>query len=682
MDYRDYFEQQNYRIQRKPVVRQYEALSIDEPTFDSGASIVTSSSRQQRKQADVTFFGTWWLEILACTLVLLAFGAIVATLLLVEDKPLPRLPLRISVNTLLAVFATTLKVAAAFVLAEGLSQMKWSWYSDPRPLYHFLVYDNASRGPWGALKLLWQLRLKAVIASLGAFVTIAAIFVDPLSQQLIHFYDCSEIVTGATASMPHTRAFEERGGHIGAAMNQLSPAFVGSLATGQFAGTKPQVPFSCLTSNCTFEQEYSSVGYCSKCVDVTDRVAVSNFSGSAQSSFSAQITLQGDAAGDHDVLSFTVGNCDTQGVRFRLSYQGVLSMLWFDDIETSGDDGIKAHAYQCSLDPCIQTFSSKVVNGLLDEQILDRSSSFGPMVSGNSAYMASSAVDLSCVDEDALQNLRDLGYQFSSDTRWLPYNVTVEPGLPDADPLAYGTLYNMSYYNITQTAAGLAKGFYDTTSPSNWTLSQRGLRIVPSKCMYELHLLVATSLDSMYFEDYFTGNVTDTFYCSATYGQIVPQSIYQAGALDHNKNGSFAQVAELMQNITDSMTTYMRWHGNSNMSEAVVGQVHRYAVCIQVRWIYLAYSASICALLLVFFIAMLLETRWAPVVDQRLGPTLVRHNFKSSALTFILHGLDFGLQYDLRSVGATNNASEIESASKEQIVKLSATDAGLKLTRP
>ena len=57
------------------------------------------------------------------------------------------------------------------------------------------------------------------------------------------------------------------------------------------------------------------------------------------------------------------------------------------------------------------------------------------------------------------------------------------------------------------------------------------------------------------------------------------------------------------------MTTYMRWHGNSNVSEPAQGRTFRDAVCIQVRWGYLAYTAIFTGLLAIFFVAMTLETR-------------------------------------------------------------------------
>ncbi|EFQ34321.1 uncharacterized protein GLRG_09465 [Colletotrichum graminicola M1.001] len=44
----------------------------------------------------------------------------------------------------------------SFVLpvVESLSQYKWNWYKSPRPLKDFGAFDEASRGPWGSLKLL------------------------------------------------------------------------------------------------------------------------------------------------------------------------------------------------------------------------------------------------------------------------------------------------------------------------------------------------------------------------------------------------------------------------------------------------------------------------------------------------------------------------------------------------
>lgn len=41
---------------------------------------------------------------------------------------------------------------------EGIGQLKWQWFKTSHPLYDLQKYDEASRGPWGALKLLRSIR--------------------------------------------------------------------------------------------------------------------------------------------------------------------------------------------------------------------------------------------------------------------------------------------------------------------------------------------------------------------------------------------------------------------------------------------------------------------------------------------------------------------------------------------
>lgn len=51
------------------------------------------------------------------------------------------------------------------------------------------LFDDASKGPWGAVKLLWCCGLRgiAIIASLGAVITLLTLAMDPFAQQILTF---------------------------------------------------------------------------------------------------------------------------------------------------------------------------------------------------------------------------------------------------------------------------------------------------------------------------------------------------------------------------------------------------------------------------------------------------------------------------------------------------------------
>ena len=123
----------------------------------------------------------WWLELLSCVLFITAFVAIVVTIYPYEGRQLPQWPYRLSINSLISIYVVILKAGILLVSAEGLSQLKWRWFDNDRQLKDLLIYDNASRGPWGSFTLIWRLRGRGLVASCGAIITVAALIIDPFA---------------------------------------------------------------------------------------------------------------------------------------------------------------------------------------------------------------------------------------------------------------------------------------------------------------------------------------------------------------------------------------------------------------------------------------------------------------------------------------------------------------------
>lgn len=100
------------------------------------------------------FFG-WWKELLWCVVSIACIPALVGMLRRFENQPLPDWPHGITLNTAVAFISTLCRTAFLLPVVEALSQLKWNWYRKPRALQDFRVFDEASRGPWGSLKLLF-----------------------------------------------------------------------------------------------------------------------------------------------------------------------------------------------------------------------------------------------------------------------------------------------------------------------------------------------------------------------------------------------------------------------------------------------------------------------------------------------------------------------------------------------
>ena len=84
---------------------------------------------------------------------------IVAVLKTYDGEPIPRWPLGITLNTFLAFFTSLAKLTLLIPVTEGLGQMRWLWYTKKsRKLVDFELFDQASRGAYRSIKLLFSLK--------------------------------------------------------------------------------------------------------------------------------------------------------------------------------------------------------------------------------------------------------------------------------------------------------------------------------------------------------------------------------------------------------------------------------------------------------------------------------------------------------------------------------------------
>jgi hypothetical protein len=99
--------------------------------------------------------GSWTFEIVTIVLSLGAVGSICAVLAHYNDNGLPEWPNDITLNTIIALLATAANAAMTVSIQSGLSQFKWIRFKLSRaPLSDMEAFDEASRGTWGAVKLL------------------------------------------------------------------------------------------------------------------------------------------------------------------------------------------------------------------------------------------------------------------------------------------------------------------------------------------------------------------------------------------------------------------------------------------------------------------------------------------------------------------------------------------------
>lgn len=101
----------------------------------------------------------WLFELGCCVISVLLLAAIAGILYYYESKPKKEFWGEISLNTIVAFVATLCRAAMVIPIAEGISQLKWnSFASGKRALMDLYTFDQASRGPFGSMMLLFRTR--------------------------------------------------------------------------------------------------------------------------------------------------------------------------------------------------------------------------------------------------------------------------------------------------------------------------------------------------------------------------------------------------------------------------------------------------------------------------------------------------------------------------------------------
>ena len=181
-DTKAYSSNNNNSVMHK--TEQYEAIvtSVDLDTVDKNAQ---PQSRFQDIREIVTKFWLW--EVAACVFSLMSLASIVGVLIYEDGKQLDQWAWSIPPTAVVSFIGTMGKSSLVLVISQLLSQLKWLHFnsSNTRSLQHLRIFDGGSRGPLGALSVLYN--SKKLLASIAACLMILTILVDPFVQLVFTF---------------------------------------------------------------------------------------------------------------------------------------------------------------------------------------------------------------------------------------------------------------------------------------------------------------------------------------------------------------------------------------------------------------------------------------------------------------------------------------------------------------
>ncbi|KAL2832742.1 hypothetical protein BJY01DRAFT_253764 [Aspergillus pseudoustus] len=236
---------------------------LDEAQIHEVRSKGTASSSSKRSN----ILDTWFYEILATVFSVGCFVSIVGILAAFDGKPTPTFAYSLTLNTVISILATASKASLIFMISECTGQLKWLWFykgGDRKPLNGMQLFDSASRGPLGALMVLFQHKGGSLV-SLGALIMLLSTPYDAFVQQILTYPIRNTIIATDSPAAPAQRA-------TSLLLPLLGDDEEDIVQIGQWSDDFTVAP-SCPSGNCTWPV-YNSVEMCSQCEDITNTTYV------------------------------------------------------------------------------------------------------------------------------------------------------------------------------------------------------------------------------------------------------------------------------------------------------------------------------------------------------------------------------------------------------------------------
>ncbi|KAL9043364.1 MAG: hypothetical protein Q9214_003446, partial [Letrouitia sp. 1 TL-2023] len=250
-------------------------------------------------------------------------------------------------------------------VGASISQSKWLWYrqGSPRRLQDLQLFDDASRGPWGACSLIIKLRARHT-ALLGAALVILINLFDPFLQQVV-IYANRQIPSDKIPTIVRSRVYEARSYEGLPLPSVVDLSMKAAIYSGIFNiqdKADRDVEHTCSTGSCTWDK-FSSLAVCSSCTDISPYIQRRcNKDGCDSFTLPNGPTLSGP--GNH--INVTVTNISAN------FYDIQPSIIRFSSLEsTSNTDNSKIQvATECIMYYCIQNIVASVTDGVMRQNVL------------------------------------------------------------------------------------------------------------------------------------------------------------------------------------------------------------------------------------------------------------------------------------------------------------------------
>ncbi|ERF73964.1 hypothetical protein EPUS_05387 [Endocarpon pusillum Z07020] len=526
----------------------------------------------------------WTTELVSYSIALAALLVIVVIVRARNEQPIPNWP--ISINFLVSVFTSILKAAMLMPVAEGISELKWVWFANPRLLSDMDEFDLASRGPRGSFRFIFRLPQNK-LACLGAMITLLSLGIDPFTQLVVQTYECLTIGPGL-ATINRTNNYTAHGPGYLTDWRVDAPMGLAILegVLNPPANATASLLFDCSSGNCTFPRTYSSLAICSSVKNISERVVPSGNNWKLPSG--QNLTYHGTvfSSAETKITEFTE---DTPLFEFEALMHGAGGVL----------------AFTASLYPCIQIYGNANDNITISANQIQQtviSTMKLPRINMAWPYYSLAGAVASFEGIDCSSSGSSLGPKTVAARRLKSgkdYVIQLEHS---------GYISNVSDEHI---AASQALVWYDPAC--TWTFG-----IFSS-------IAIRSFLGGIFGEAGNPNKVAGLW--DTANGDLWLELLY----LDGKSNLTY--VEKYIERLADSMTAGIRRNGDATNSAHLVGEQQIPRTCIRFRAVYLAWTAFLLTSTAAFFSATWWRSR---IASKQAG----RGSWKSSSLALLWCGLE------------------------------------------
>lgn len=154
---------------------------------------------------------------ICCTL------ALAVLLSRVQDQPYENWKFYVGLNPTISALTTVARGTLLLSASACLSQGKWLHFVKQSRLHAMDVFDQASRGPLGALTIVLKTKTYLGLPTVAAAITVLALAIGPFTQQVVTYDQGSVDVRSQRASFDYAHRYASGPSWLSDAGESLDP---------------------------------------------------------------------------------------------------------------------------------------------------------------------------------------------------------------------------------------------------------------------------------------------------------------------------------------------------------------------------------------------------------------------------------------------------------------------------